>query len=172
MMTPEYASPEQILGQTVTTAADIYSLGVVLYELLTGRRPFQIESNNPIEVSKLITDSEPLKPSKILEKEKRRRGEKEKSLQSSTISSSPLLPFSSSKLKGDLDNIILMAMRKEAERRYSSVEQFAEDINRFLKDLPIIAREDSFSYRASKFVSRNKAGVVAVAVYLINVASL
>ena len=149
MMTPEYASPEQILGQTVTTAADIYSLGVVLYELLTGRRPFTIENNNPIEVSKLITDSEPLKPSSIVTRNRKIGTHWQAAI--------------STQLRGDLDNIILMAMRKEPERRYSSVEQFAQDINRYLNGLPVIARENSFGYRASKFVSRNKAGVVAVA---------
>ncbi len=149
MMTPEYASPEQILGLTVTTAADIYSLGVVLYELLTGRRPFEIKSDNPIEVAKIITDSAPVKPSSVVTRNRKIGTHWQAAV--------------STQLKGDLDNIILMAMRKEPERRYSSVEQFAEDINRYLKDLPIIAREDSFSYRASKFVSRNKAGVAAVA---------
>ena len=147
MMTPEYASPEQILGQTVTTAADIYSLGVVLYELLTRRRPFKIESNNPIEISKIITDSAPVKPSSIVTRNRKIGTHWQAAI--------------STQLRGDLDNIILMAMRKEPERRYCSVEQFAEDINRYLKDLPVIAREDSFSYRASKFVSRNKAGVAA-----------
>lgn len=149
MMTPEYASPEQILGETVTTAADIYSLGVVLYELLTGHRPFTIESDNPIEVAKIITDSAPVKPSSIVTRNRKIGSHWQTAI--------------ATQLKGDLDNIILMAMRKEPKRRYSSVEQFAEDINRYLKDLPVIAREDSFSYRASKFVSRNKAGVAAAA---------
>jgi serine/threonine-protein kinase len=162
VMTPEYASPEQVSGQTVTTASDIYSLGVVLYELLTNTRPFRIRTSSAEEISRIITDTAPTKPSESRrgEKEKRRKGEKEKAL-NEKISSSPLLPFSSSALRGDLDNIILMAMRKEPERRYSSVEQFAEDIRRYQKGLPVIAREDSFGYRAEKFVRRNKAGVAA-----------
>jgi len=164
VMTPEYASPEQVNGQVVTTASDIYSLGVVLYELLTGQRPFRIRTNSAEEISRIITDTAPTKPSDSLrkgEEEKRRKGEREFDKVASKVSSSPLLPFSSSVLRGDLDNIILMAMRKEPERRYSSVEQFAEDIRRYLNGLPVIAREDSFSYRAEKFVKRNKAGVAA-----------
>jgi eukaryotic-like serine/threonine-protein kinase len=162
-MTPEYASPEQITGKPVTTASDIYSLGVVLYELLTGHRPIRLTSRSQEELSRIITDTSPQKPSSILqEEEKRRKGEEERKNKTAKISSSPLLPFSSSQLRGDLDNIVLMAMRKEPARRYSSAEQFAGDIKRYLSGLPVIAREDSFSYRASKFVQRNKAGVVAV----------
>lgn len=154
-MTPEYASPEQILGKPVTTSADIYSLGVVLYELLTGHRPFQLKNQSAEEISKIITESQPLKPSDAAT---RRRGDTERA---KIAASSARLPFSASQLRGDLDNIILMAMRKEPERRYLFVEQFAEDIRRYQKGLPVIAREDSFSYRAEKFVRRNKVGVSA-----------
>ncbi|MBS1793470.1 MAG: serine/threonine protein kinase [Acidobacteria bacterium] len=192
VMTPEYASPEQVGGQPVTTASDVYSLGVILYELLTGQRPFRLRTNRAEEISRIITETAPTRPSDSLrsvegekgrkgegekgrrgEGEKRRRGEGEKREISSLeaedssasprrrVSASPPLLFSSSALKGDLDNIILMAMRKEPERRYSSVEQFAEDIRRYLDGRPVIAREDSFSYRAEKFVKRNKAGVAA-----------
>jgi serine/threonine-protein kinase len=163
VMTPEYASPEQVGGRLVTTASDIYSLGVVLYELLTGQRPFRIRTNSAEEISRIITDTVPTRPSESLrrgEEEKGRKGDENKSFHRK-VSLSPQLPFSPSQLKGDLDNIILMAMRKEPERRYSSVEQFAEDIRRYLNGLPVIAREDSFGYRAEKFVKRNKAGVAA-----------
>ena len=163
IMTPEYASPEQISGQLVTTSTDIYSLGVLLYELLTGQKPFKTKSSNPFEVTRLITASEPRKPSSVIkkEREKKRKGEREKVTKDFSISPSPFLPFSPSDLRGDLDNIILMAIRKEPERRYSSVEQFAADINRHLKGLPVMARQDTFSYRASKFIGRHKAAVAA-----------
>jgi eukaryotic-like serine/threonine-protein kinase len=166
-MTPEYASPEQITGKPVTTASDIYSLGVVLYELLTGHRPIRLTSRSQEELSRIITDTSPPKPSEsdILRRgdaETRRRGESDLSAEKGFVAAPPRLPFSLSQLKGDLDNIVLMAMRKEPTRRYSSVEQFAGDIKRYLSGLPVIAREDSFSYRASKFVQRNKAGVAAV----------
>jgi len=145
-MTPEYASPEQVLGNPVTTATDVYSLGVLLYELLTGHRPFRIKTNNPNEVSHIITDTEPPRPSSVVT-QGRKIGNRQ--------------PAIGSQLKGDLDNIVLMAMRKEAERRYSSVEQFASDIRRYLEGLPVIARQDTFTYRAGKFIRRNKGFVAA-----------
>ncbi len=146
VMTPEYASPEQIMGQPVTTSTDIYSLGIVLYELMTGERPFKMKSSNQLEMSGVITDSEPQKPSSVAARKQvafNRRS------------------FPVNQLRGDLDNIILMAIRKEPDRRYVSVEQFAADINRYLKDLPVLARQDSFGYRASKFIQRNKAAAAA-----------
>ncbi len=147
-MTPEYASPEQVSGHPVSTSSDIYSLGVILYELLTGYRPFQVKTNRADEIVRIITDTSPTKPSSIC--------------RSQGVRVSVRNPqYLAKELRGDLDNIILMAIRKEPERRYSSVEQFAEDIRRFLAGLPVIAQEDTFSYRASKFVKRNKAGVAA-----------
>ena len=144
MMTPEYASPEQILGQPVTTAADIYSLGVVLYELLTGKRPYKLKSNNALELTKIITASTPARPSLIVTQSRR------KDLSQAIIGN---------QLRGDLDNIILMAIRKEPHRRYSSVEQFSADIQRHLNGMPVIARQDTLGYRATKFVQRNTAAV-------------
>ncbi|HKP70742.1 MAG TPA: serine/threonine-protein kinase, partial [Pyrinomonadaceae bacterium] len=146
LMTPEYASPEQVLGLPVSTAADIYSLGVVLYELLTGRRPFKVKGRNPIELTRIITDSTPAKPSLVVTEGRRVSGERS---------------LISSQLRGDLDNIILMAIRKEAERRYSSVEQFAADIQRHLKGMPVAARQDTLGYRTSKFIQRHTTAVAA-----------
>jgi serine/threonine-protein kinase len=144
LMTPDYASPEQLRGGAITTATDVYSLGVVLYELLTARRPCQFETSAPLEIGRTICDTETPRPSEAARKH--------------TAAPAKL----ARRLVGDLDNIVLMALRKEPERRYQSVEQFSEDIRRHLAGLPVMAREDTFSYRAAKFVGRHKAGVVAL----------
>ena len=154
VMTPEYASPEQIKGGRITTSSDVYSLGVVLYELLTGQKPYRLTSRIPGEISRAITDQEPERPSTAA-KERDSRIEN----RDAVGSRSPIRDARS--LKGDLDNIVLMALRKEPERRYASVEQFSEDIRRHLEGLPVRAHHDSFRYRARKFVQRNKASVVA-----------
>ena len=159
-MTPEYASPEQIKGETVTTATDIYSLGVVLYKILTDSLPYNTKGKTNGELLKTISENEPITPS-LIEREKGRKGEREKSNSSSNFSPSPLLPFSPSQIKGDLDNIILKSLRKEPERRYETVEQFSADIWRFIDDLPILARPATLSYQASKFFQRNKISVIA-----------
>lgn len=147
-LTPDYASPEQLAGNPVTTSSDIYSLGVVLYELLTGHRPFRFKTKDIEEISRVHIDTSPTRPSQVC----RELGVNISVDQPETVSR---------RLRGDLDNIILMAMRKEPERRYSSVEQFANDIQRHLSGMPVNARDDTFGYRASKFVGRNKAGVAA-----------
>ena len=150
VMTPEYASPEQVRGEEVTTASDIYSLGVVLYELLTGQRPYRIKTRRPDEVVRAISEEEPQRPSTAVTKQ-----------DPSTVI------FNPRSLRGDLDNIVLMALRKEPERRYASVEQLSEDIRRSLEDLPVTARKDTFSYRTAKFVRRHKAGAAAAGFVLL-----
>jgi eukaryotic-like serine/threonine-protein kinase len=176
VMTPEYASPEQVRGEPVTTATDIYSLGVVLYELLTGHRPYRFKSRQPHEVARVICEEEPERPSTALG----RVEDEAKSNGSSAAASTPA-PVSTARnaqpeklrrlLSGDLDNIVMMAMRKERERRYASVEQFSEDIRRHLEGLPVVAHKDTFSYRTTKFVRRHKAGVTAAALIVIAVIS-
>jgi serine/threonine protein kinase len=166
VMTPEYASPEQARGETITTASDVYSLGVLLYELLTGHRPYRVSSRSMIEIIEAICEQEPAKPSTAILP----------TVTSPGVGGNPevtVTPEEVSKardsepnrlrreLEGDLDNIVLKAMRKEPHRRYASVEQFSEDIQRYFEHLPVIARKDTLSYRASKFMARNKAGVVA-----------
>ncbi len=156
VMTPEYASPEQVKGEPITTATDVYSLGVLLYELLTGRRPYKLKRRTTDEITKAICEQEPEKPSAAVTREHgdtETRGETKP--KSGIRNPKPL--------RGDLDNIVLKALRKEPERRYGSVEQFSEDIRRHLEGLPILARKATLSYRTSKFIKRNKIGVAAAA---------
>ena len=165
-LTPEYASPEQIKGDSITTASDVYSLGVMLYELLTGRTPYNVPTRTPHEISRAICEAEPEKPSTAARREEiaadKGQGQpRDDSPPSSVREGSP--EKLSKRLSGDLDNIVLKALRKEPERRYASVEQFAQDIRRHLEHLPVIARTDTFGYRASKFIYRHKAGVAVAA---------
>ena len=142
-MTPEYASPEQIKGERITTASDVYSLGVLLYELLTGTKPYRLKTRTTDEISRAITDQEPPRPSAAVASAR-------------------------SALNGDLDNIVLMALRKEPSRRYATVGQFSEDIRRYLEGRAVVAHKDTLSYRAGKFVGRNKVGVAAAAIVLLS----
>ena len=158
LMTPDYAAPEQVRGETITTATDVYALGVVLYELLTEQRPYQFDTYSPLEIERVICHEEPRLPS--ARKTERQRDRETAS--TNTVSPSFRLSVSPSQLRGDLDNIVLMALRKEPERRYQSVEQFSEDIRRHLEGLPVAARKDTFTYRAGKFARRHKAGVTVL----------
>lgn len=154
LMTPEYASPEQVRGEVVTTATDVYSLGTVLYELVTGYRAHQFKSRSFSEIEKVVCLQEPERPSDALTR-KIPEG----------VSRIPELDKHRLRreITGDLDNIILMALRKEPSRRYGSVEQFAEDIRRHLESLPVNARTATVFYRADRFVKRHKAAVSAAA---------
>ncbi|MDP9098241.1 MAG: serine/threonine-protein kinase, partial [Verrucomicrobiota bacterium] len=143
VMTPEYASPEQVRGETVTTASDIYSLGVVLYELLTGQRPYRIKTRRSDEIARAISEEEPPRPSTVVTRGQKSEIRNQRSL------------------RGDLDNIVLMALRKEPDRRYASVAQFSEDIRRHLEGLPVVARKDTVGYRSAKFIRRHRVGVAA-----------
>lgn len=143
-MTPAYASPEQLRGEQITTASDVYSLGVVFYELLSGTRPFQFEGKNLDEIIRTVASTDPSPPSSVTQAAR-----------------------NNSNLKGDLDNIALMALRSEPERRYRSVEAFAIDIDRYLNELPVSARPNTFRYTAGKFMRRNRLGVAAAVIVLI-----
>jgi non-specific serine/threonine protein kinase/serine/threonine-protein kinase len=167
-MTIDYASPEQVRGEAITTASDIYSLGVMLYELLTGHRPYSFKSRVPREIERVICEEEPARPSTSIEKSDTSRGPFSKTqAMAAPPESAPRETEQSEKLRrelaGDLDNIVLMAMRKEPQRRYSSVEQFSEDIRRYLEGRPVIATKDTFAYRARKFIRRNRIPVIAAA---------
>jgi serine/threonine-protein kinase len=153
-MTPDYASPEQIRGEKITTSSDIYSLGVLLYEILTGQRPYRLKTRASEEIARAITEQEAERPSTAIA-----RGDGNSKTQA------PNPKF----LHGDLDNIVLMALRKEPERRYVSVERFSEDIRRHLAGLPVNARNATFSYRAQKFIQRNKIGVAAAAIVFLTI---
>ena len=167
MMTPKYASPEQISGEPVSTSSDIYSLGLILYELLTGVSAYDFPNNRPDEIAKIICESEPQKPSAVWrDAETRRRGDTEKN-RTSSLTASPNRRVAAS-LRGDIDTIILKSLQKIPNRRYASVEQFANDIQRHLEGLPVIARPDTFSYRLEKFVKRNTVSVVASALILLS----
>jgi len=165
ILTPAYASPEQVKGEPITTASDVYSLGVVLYELLTGNSPYQVTSHTPQEMVRAVCEFEPQRPSTAL----RRTAAESKPDATQTAQPSVdvvgdgSLQKLSKRLSGDLDNIVLKALRKEPKRRYASVEQFAEDVRRHLESLPVIARKDTVRYRTSKFVARHITGVVAAA---------
>jgi len=150
VMTPEYASPEQVKGDKIMTTSDVYSLGVLLYELLTGQRPYRLKTRTAQEIARAITEQEPERPSTVYAEHPNSKTQNPKSL------------------RGDLDNIVLMAMRKEPARRYSSVGQFSEDIRRHLEGLPVRARKDTVAYRASKFVNRHRIGVAAAALVLLS----
>ena len=166
LMTPEYASPEQVRGEPITTASDVYSLGVLLYELLTGHRPYRITSRSQLDLVRIICEEEPEKPSTVvarndtvITKDGETRVDSNAESVSKNRDSQP--DKLRRRLKGDIDNIVLMAMRKEPQRRYSSADQLASDIKRHLDGLPVIARKDTFGYRSAKFIKRNRVGVVA-----------
>ncbi len=180
MFTPEYASPEQINGLPITTASDVYSLGVVLYELLSGQRPFQTQNRSYQEIVKQILTEEPQKPSSVVRTESKVQSPKSaaetityngKQTSDEKHDRKPQIENPKS-LRGDLDNIILKTLRKEPERRYNSVQEFSEDIRRHLEGLPVTATADTFSYRFSKFYQRHKTGVLIGAVVSILIFSL
>ena len=169
-MTPEYASPEQIRGEAITTASDVYSLGVVLYELLTGRSPYPGETRSSHQLAQAVCEIDPAKPSTAVVKPfPSVSGDRSDAQTSDQLSS--LREGSPAKLRrrlaGDLDNIVAKAMRKEPHQRYSSVEQLAEDIRRHLGGLPVTAVKGSFAYRARKFVRRNRMAIAAGALLAI-----
>ena len=132
MMTPEYASPEQVRGETLGTASDIYSLGVLLYELLCGCAPYRFSTRSPLEVATLVCEQDPVRP-----------GVRVKALE------------------GDLDGIVMMAMRKEPGRRYASVDMLRQDVERQLAGLPVMAHRGGRRYRIGKFVRRHRVEVAA-----------
>ncbi len=187
-LAPEYTSPEQVTGETVTTASDIYALGVIFYELMTGRRPYHFKTRNVFEVLQAICEQAPQQPSASVIRPLDHRAipfdlfpgvavPRSESATESPLSPPAALPYSTAEelaairgcsprqlkriLHGDLDAIILTAMRKEPERRYASADQFAVDLSLYLRGLPVSAQRDSPAYRTIKFVRRHVTAVIA-----------
>ena len=169
ILTPRYASPEQFRGEMLTTASDVYSLGVILYELLTARSPYECSSDS-LEIARCVCEQEPKRPSTVAvhpagatqsadahatpEEIASRRGAAPQGLRRT--------------LRGDLDAIVLKALGKEPRRRYGSVEQLAEDLRRYLRGQPVGAQHASFAYLAVRFVRRHRTGVAAAALIVLS----
>jgi serine/threonine-protein kinase len=141
LLTPGYASPEQIRGEAITTATDVFGLGILLYELLAGRRPFEVENPDPMALARAACEQDPQQPSSIAKA-----------------------------IPRDLDYIALMALRKEPERRYATAAQLSGDIRAFLNGLPVTARAGTFQYRSTKFVRRHKTAVAAAVIFVLTLA--
>jgi eukaryotic-like serine/threonine-protein kinase len=164
LMTPEYASPEQVRGMAITTATDVYGLGLVLYELLAGRHPHRLRGRSATEIERIILTEEPPRPSAALTQvdEVQSDGVPVR-VTPEQIAAARGLPVERlcRRLRGDLDRIVLCALRKEPDRRYQSAAQLADDIERYLRGKPVAARGDSVAYRARKFAGRHVWGVAA-----------
>jgi serine/threonine protein kinase len=153
LMTPEYASPEQLTAESITTATDVYGLGVLLYELLAGQHPLAGHTGNPVEMAHQICEVDSCPPSAALR-------------------SSDDAYSETCELKGDLDHIVLMTMRKEPDRRYSSAGELAADVSAHLNGYPVIACDNGWGYRARKFVSRHKLAAIAAMLLALSSAGL
>ena len=172
VMTPENAAPEQVLGRPITTATDTYALGALLYALLSGLPPYSLDGKQPAEMARIICQKTPPAPSDRVagaQSAARRTSEEGDKALAKSIgwNRGTTVDKLSRRLRGDLDVIIASALRKEPERRYRSVNQFAEDIQRHLTSQPIVARSDSWHYRAGKFVRRHTAGVMSASVIVL-----
>jgi serine/threonine protein kinase/tetratricopeptide (TPR) repeat protein len=169
-MTPEYASPEQIRGQAITTASDVYSLGALLFELLTGHRPYRATSQSLLEMERLVCETEPEKPSAVVQASQTkaklaRDGDAGNVLAAESMSNEcGLQPVElQRRLRGDLDTITLKAIEKDPSRRYATASELSADIGRHLAHEPVLARPASARYRAGKYIRRHPVGVTVAA---------
>jgi serine/threonine-protein kinase len=166
MVTPQYASPEQMCGHPLSTATDVYSLGVVLYELLSGHRPYHLESMNIVDAQQVITESTPQRPSRVIDAPGAAAANRASCLSPRRIAQDRRTePWRLRReLSGDLDNVVMKAIHKDPQSRYQTVEQLAEDLRRHVVGLPVAARRDTLWYRARKMIVRNRVIVLATAV--------
>ncbi|MEW5918709.1 MAG: serine/threonine-protein kinase, partial [Gemmatimonadota bacterium] len=171
-MTPEYAAPEQVRGEAVTTATDIYALGAVLYEILTGHRAHRFRRRSAAEVERVVCEQIPEAPSTVITRTE------ERELSDGTVETVDPIRVSAARgapvarlrklLDGDLDTIALKALRKEPDRRYPSADALLDDLLRRRSGLPVLARQDTLGYRARKFVARNRIAVAAAVVVVLS----
>jgi serine/threonine protein kinase/tetratricopeptide (TPR) repeat protein len=168
-LTPEYASPEQVRGEAITTASDVYALGVLLYVLLTGRSPYRGQLIDEADIDRAVCDEEPERPSLAAARLQPADagGQADATPTAIAMRRGCTQDRLSRRLRGDIDNIVLMALRKDPRRRYASVEQLSEDIRRHLVALPVIARPDSRRYRAAKFIQRHSTSVAISAAFIL-----
>lgn len=176
-MTPEYASPEQIRGHAVTTATDMYSLGVLLFELLTSHRPYRFACQSLLEIERLVCDTDPEKPSAVINRREERtthNGDARTEITPESVSNQRGLQPGElqRRLRGDLDTIVMKALSKEPERRYASAEEFSRDIELYLTGMPVRARKSTFAYRSSRYLRRHQESSVAVLLVLAIVAGV
>jgi serine/threonine protein kinase len=170
LLTPENAAPEQVLGRPITTATDIYSLGVLLYQILTGRSPYRLTSYSQLQLERAICMDDPVRPSQMVVARLSGESDSDRSRISDRRGLSP--QRLRARLSGDLDAIIAKAMRKEPDRRYPSVEALAEDVGRHLRALPVIARQGDRRYNTAKFLRRHALAAFGVAIAFFGLAAV